>query len=177
MEMKLLLELLGQTYPVTVRETARNIYDVVLGEQTYRVDYFQNRPFGGVSLLLGTRSLDGWADQVAEGYRVTLMGESLVVGAEDPLRAGLRRLRGAGAGEELIRAPMPGVVVEVKAPAGAVVGPGQPVVIVEAMKMFNEFGPRRGGRVARVMVAPGQAVEKGQELALVVPLDGEAGER
>lgn len=172
MEMKLVLDLLGSSYPVKVKSAGKG-YIVELGGEIHKVDLRQARAGGGLSLLIGNRSVDGWADQGPEGYRITVLGESLLVGAEDILRAGIRKLRGSGAGEELIRSPMPGVVVEVKAPEGALVEAGEPVIIVEAMKMFNEFGPRRGGRVARVMVAAGESVEKDQELALIVPVEDE----
>ena len=48
----------------------------------------------------------------------------------------------------------------------------EPVIVVEAMKMRNEFGPKTGGRIKRIMVEPGQSVERGHELAVVVS-DGE----
>ena len=169
MEMKLVLELLGKTLPVTIRGEDGPL-EVEMEGRTYHIDARRNPLSGGFSLLVDGRSVEGWADPAPEGgYRVTLLGQTLTVTAEDALRAGLKKMKGKGGGKELIKAPMPGVVVEVKAKEGDIVEAGQPVVIVEAMKMFNEFGPRHRGKVARIMVQPGQSVDKGQELALIEP--------
>ncbi len=170
MEMKLVLELLGKTLPVTVRGEDGPL-EVEMEGRTYRIDARRNSLSGGLSLLVDGRSVEGWADPSPEGggYRVTLLGRSIEVAADDALRAGIKKIKGKGGGKELIKAPMPGVVVEVKAAEGEIVEAGQPVVIVEAMKMFNEFGPRHRGKVARIMVQPGQGVDKGQELALIEP--------
>ena len=59
---------------------------------------------------------------------------------------------------------MPGVVVSVAVGAGDVVAAGQPLVVLEAMKMQNPVRAPRGGRVARVLVAAGAQVEGGAAL-------------
>ncbi len=67
-------------------------------------------------------------------------------------------------GPVAVRAPMPGLVVRVLVEPGAVVGAGQGLVVVEAMKMENELKAPGDGVVARVHVAPGARVEKGAAL-------------
>ncbi len=170
MEMKLILEIFGQSFPVSVKGKD-GVYTVDLDGKAFHIDARRNPLGGGLSFIVDGRSVEGWADPTSEGYRITLLGHSIVVGAEDALRAGIKKIKGKGVGEELIRAPMPGVVVEIKGKEGEIVEPGQPVVIVEAMKMFNEFGPKQKGKIAKIMVRPGQNVEKGQKLALIVPPD------
>ena len=59
---------------------------------------------------------------------------------------------------------MPGRVVDVRVAAGDVVEAGQPLVVLEAMKMQNEIQADRAGTVERVHVAAGQAVEGGDPL-------------
>jgi biotin carboxyl carrier protein len=119
---------------------------------------------------LGNRSIEAWTVRATEGYQVTVLGETFQIEVEDALRAGLKKIKASGNvdGEETIRAPMPGVVVEVKVQEGQSIGPGDPVVIVEAMKMRNEFGPKAGGMISKILVTKGQAVERGQPLALVM---------
>ena len=56
---------------------------------------------------------------------------------------------------------MPGLVVRVNAQVGDQVSAGQGLVVMEAMKMENELRSQAPGRVKSVLVAPGQAVEKG----------------
>ncbi|HEY0673364.1 MAG TPA: acetyl-CoA carboxylase biotin carboxyl carrier protein subunit, partial [Longimicrobiales bacterium] len=61
-------------------------------------------------------------------------------------------------------APMPGLVLRVDVEAGQQVNAGQGVVIIEAMKMENELRADAAGVVARILVQPGTAVEKGTVL-------------
>ena len=66
-----------------------------------------------------------------------------------------------------IKAPMPGRVVRVLVAVGDRVNAGQPVVVVEAMKMENELRTPRDGTVTQIAVAPGAAVEAGAVLLVV----------
>jgi acetyl-CoA carboxylase biotin carboxyl carrier protein len=75
-----------------------------------------------------------------------------------------------------IVAPMVGTFYGAPAPGakpyvavGDVLNVGQVVCIVEAMKLMNEVQSEVSGRVTRICVDNGQAVEYGQELFLVAP--------
>jgi pyruvate carboxylase subunit B len=59
---------------------------------------------------------------------------------------------------------MPGLVVRVLVQPGQRVGPGQGLVVLEAMKMENELRATAPATVGSILVDPGQAVEKGQVL-------------
>jgi acetyl/propionyl-CoA carboxylase alpha subunit len=83
---------------------------------------------------------------------------------------------GAGLGGSLL-APMPGLVVRVLAEAGAAVSAGQPLVVLEAMKMEHEVAAPAGGVVTDLRAAAGQQVEAGQVLAVVVPRTPPAGQQ
>jgi pyruvate carboxylase subunit B len=65
---------------------------------------------------------------------------------------------------EVLKAPMPGLVVRVQVQPGARVSAGDGLVVLEAMKMENELKAQAVGVVKRVRVTPGEAVEKGQVL-------------
>ncbi|MFF5180846.1 acetyl-CoA carboxylase biotin carboxyl carrier protein [Micromonospora sp. NPDC000316] len=65
------------------------------------------------------------------------------------------------------RAPEPGVGPFVA--VGDLVRPGQPVAIVEAMKLMNEVTADRAGRVVAVLVEDGQPVEYDQPLVELDP--------
>jgi 3-methylcrotonyl-CoA carboxylase alpha subunit len=67
-------------------------------------------------------------------------------------------------GPSRLTAPIPGKVVAVKAAAGDEVAAGQPLVVLEAMKMENELAAEQPGRVVAVHVAGGDTVESGQLL-------------
>ncbi len=96
-----------------------------------------------------------------------------------PFWAGLVLMR---AGEELaqagaggakknlrVRAQMPGKILRLLVKEGATVEKGQPLAVMEAMKMENEIRAAQGGRVATVKVSEGQAVETGADLMLIEP--------
>jgi biotin carboxyl carrier protein len=76
------------------------------------------------------------------------------------LASGGDRRRAAG----VLKAPMPGLVVRVQVQPGEQVAAGDPLVVLEAMKMENELKAGAPGTVKSVRVAPGEAVEKGQVL-------------
>ena len=81
--------------------------------------------------------------------------------------------RGAGAGEGgspgTLEAPMPGVVTRVLASPGDEVHKGQPLVVLEAMKMEHQIRAPRAGRVRSVLAEPGQMVAGGATLVELEP--------
>lgn len=83
----------------------------------------------------------------------------------DPRRAALAM--DGGAGEGGVATQMPGAVVRVLVAVGDAVRKGQPLVVVEAMKMENEFKAPADGVVEAVHVSAGQSVEAGTVLVSV----------
>ena len=67
-------------------------------------------------------------------------------------------------GPRALVAPMPGLVVRIGVSPGDVVEPGSGLVTLDAMKMENELVAEARVRVAGVLVAAGDPVEKGQPL-------------
>ena len=62
---------------------------------------------------------------------------------------------------------MPGTVLDIKVANGATVKEGEPVVILEAMKMENEIMAPCDGTVTSVSVTKGAAVESGTLLCTI----------
>jgi len=62
-------------------------------------------------------------------------------------------------------APQPGTPPFVR--LGDVVVEGQPLLIIEAMKVMNQIRAHRPGRVAQILVGDGQPVEYGALLMLI----------
>jgi biotin carboxyl carrier protein len=79
------------------------------------------------------------------------------------LRQAAKRDGGHVAGEK-VHAPIAGKVVKVLVAPGDAVAAGQPVLVLEAMKMENELVAERGGTVSAVHKAAGQAVDTGELL-------------
>ena len=67
-------------------------------------------------------------------------------------------------GPRPVKAPMPGMIMRVDVSVGDQVKAGQGVIIIEAMKMENELKAEAAGKVAKIAIMPGTAVEKGTVL-------------
>lgn len=65
---------------------------------------------------------------------------------------------------EPVKAPMPGLVLKVMVTEGQTIKKGDPVLILEAMKMENVFKASSDATVKAIKIAEGQAVEKGEIL-------------
>ena len=61
-------------------------------------------------------------------------------------------------------APLPGTVTEIFVLPGAQVELGQPICVIEAMKMKNTIRADRNGTVSSVPISPGQSVKHKQVL-------------
>ncbi len=77
-------------------------------------------------------------------------------------RLGLEAGAAQAAGD--VKAPMPGLVLEVVVAEGQTIAEGDPLIILEAMKMENVIRASAEGTVRAVAVAKGEAVEKNQLL-------------
>ncbi|WP_101829811.1 biotin carboxylase N-terminal domain-containing protein [Frankia canadensis] len=92
-------------------------------------------------------------------------GRAWLLGEELPGSA-----RGAGgAVDGEARSPMPGTVIALLAEPGATVAAGQPLLVVEAMKMEHPVTAPAAGVVTEVRVRVGDQVGLDQVLALVAP--------
>lgn len=85
---------------------------------------------------------------------------------------GRRQARGgasgaSGTGAQRVTAPMPGRVLRVLVAVGDEVGHRQGLVVVEAMKMENELGAPKAGRVTEIAVVEGASVEAGRLLLVI----------
>jgi biotin carboxyl carrier protein len=124
----------------------------------------------------GTRHLlaDGGSHVILGGpggergeWEVQVDGRRMHAEVVDERTRAIRKLTArtaAPTGPRPIRAPMPGMVVRIEVEPGQQVSKGQGVAIIEAMKMENELKAETDAVVAKVLVAAGQAVEKGQVL-------------
>lgn len=65
---------------------------------------------------------------------------------------------------EPIKAPMPGLVLKILVEEGQQLKKGDPVLILEAMKMENVFKAPNDATVKAILVQTGKAVEKGEIL-------------
>ncbi len=122
------------------------------------------------SLLAGGKSYEAFVYRDDEGWQVLMQGTLYQVEVIDEREFLLRQQAGAGvadSGPFHLKAPMPGLVVAVPVSEGQEVRKGEVLVVLESMKMQNELKSNRDGKVTRVLVAPGEAVDKNQTLVTV----------
>ena len=70
----------------------------------------------------------------------------------------------AAAGEKVVAAPIPGVVISITVKEGQTVESGDELLILEAMKMKNAIRASRSGTIAAIHVVSGDTVSHGQAL-------------
>ena len=77
-------------------------------------------------------------------------------------------------GEQIVAAPMPGMLVSCLVEAGATVAAGQPLALIESMKMEHAVNAAAAGRVVRLCAGPGDTLRAGQPLLVLADaVDGE----
>ncbi|MBY6264374.1 urea carboxylase [Azospirillum sp. 412522] len=89
--------------------------------------------------------------------------------AEMPDAAGTDTGADLPPGGEAVPSPVPGSVWKIAAPPGSSVKAGDPLLIVESMKMEIAVAAPVAGTVAEIRCAEGQAVTLGQTLAVLLP--------
>ncbi len=103
--------------------------------------------------------------------RRTLVVDGHLHGVEVFRGGAARAAAGASAaappGGAEVRAPMPGVVVAIRAAEGDDVHVGQPLIVMEAMKMQMDVRSPARGTVRRVHVAAGGEIAGGQVLVTI----------
>ena len=66
-----------------------------------------------------------------------------------------------------IKAPLPGVILDVVVQVGDVVKRGQKVAVLEAMKMENNINSDREGKVLEVKVQKGDSILEGTDIVVI----------
>jgi acetyl/propionyl-CoA carboxylase alpha subunit len=106
----------------------------------------------------------GVVRQLADGPVLFMKGRAIALRRPDYGHA----MEGLEAGDD-IRAPMPGQILEVKAVAGKDVKKGDPLVVMEAMKMEHTLTAPRDGRIIEVSASPGTQTAEGVILVKLEP--------
>ena len=147
----------GDGFVVTVDGSEHRVEGVFGGLMRVRID---DRP---VEATVRRQGLD---------LVVEIRGRTYLYRPRDPRAPKLARKSVADQTRGELHAPMPGLVVDVMVAVGDIVDAGQPVVVVEAMKMQNALVAPLAGRVTAVRVAAGATVDSGALLLAIQPEEG-----
>lgn len=107
------------------------------------------------------------SDFVAKKYTVKVNNNIYEVAISDALDILIQSMgieRGRTKVVNAIKAPMPGLILEISVEVGQEVKENDPLLILEAMKMENSFLSPRNGIIKSIAVQKGMAVDKGQLL-------------
>ena len=143
-------------------------HQITIGDRHWEVDA-RSSAAGISSLLIGGVSYVA-AVVERDGTRVVdVGGETYEVLVEEQTRWIIRTHGGTagGARGQTLLAPLPGKITHVAVQPGAQVQAGDTLVVIEAMKMENEFKAAAAGTVVEVRVQPGQAVNPGDTLVVI----------
>lgn len=106
-------------------------------------------------------------DFLAKTYTVKVNGNTYTVNIANPLDRLIKDMGftvGASKQINAIKAPMPGLILEISVTVGQEVKENDCLLILEAMKMENSFLSPRAGIIKSISASKGDAVEKGQLL-------------
>jgi excisionase family DNA binding protein len=123
-----------------------------------------------IRLTSGTgATLPAMLDAATQMAFVDVEGQSLEfeVAPAPTVEEAVRHAAAASGGSAALTAPMPGRVIAVRAGEGTSVHAGQPVIVIEAMKMEHAVVSPLDGTVTRLLVSEGQQVARGAVLAEV----------
>jgi biotin carboxyl carrier protein len=143
MSKKLSVKVNGNDYEVEVSDLSKNPVAVTVNGKDYEVEIGE------------TKAIAAPAAPVAKPAPAPVARKAPAPVAVAPA---------AGAGEDVIIAPMPGKIVDISVKPGDKVTVSQPVCALEAMKMKNIIRSAREGVVASVEVTVGQKVPYGAVL-------------
>ena len=157
----------GAEHELDVEELDPHTMRVKLGDKTFDVDLRQTHGRSYLAMV-GDRAFD---------FSISSDGDDLVMTSRHGVNRvplidrSRRRLQASServvSGRVELKAMMPGRVVNVLVKPGDDVAADQGVLVVEAMKMENELKSPKAGKVIEIKVSVGQAVEKGEILAVI----------
>ncbi|MEP7372182.1 MAG: acetyl-CoA carboxylase biotin carboxyl carrier protein subunit [Chitinophagaceae bacterium] len=107
------------------------------------------------------------ADATGKKIAIEIEGETFAIEIKDELDQELDKMGfGLASNKQIkeIKAPMPGLVLDISVTDGQDVNEGDKILILGAMKMENSILINSAARIKKVTVVSGQAVEKGQVL-------------
>ncbi len=168
----------GTLYQVTLGDSIVRVALRREGDLMFvRVDDAEERPvqLGQVhgplrSLVLGERRIELLAAVDDDAVRLAIGGLEYRAEVLDEAHARLASVAGvraSGHARRELKAPMPGLLVNILCQVGDAIEAGQPLAVLQAMKMENELSLPRSGTVTSIGAESGQTVEQGQVLVVV----------
>lgn len=156
----------SETFEVTL-ERKGGVFQARIGDREYTVDACRASE-QLLSFIVEGRSVLAHLSRGETGWILGVGGKQYVL--DDPSAVGVETAGGAsGGGTGLIATPMPGKIVEVLVEQGAAVKAGEPLLILESMKMQNEIAADVDGVVKTIHFKAGDLANFGDPLVEIEP--------
>jgi biotin carboxyl carrier protein len=149
------------------RNTMDDAWSGTLDGDAVEIDARLTQP-GVLSLIVQGHSFRCVLDEGPVETAIQTDGQRFLFSVDDQRSLTARRRKsGASAGQQVIKAPMPGRIIRLLVQPGDEVVAHQGVVVIEAMKMQNELKATRAGKVVEIKTEPGATVTAGAVLLLI----------
>lgn len=168
--MRYFVKIRGESFEVELGETRDGMTLARLDGVEHRLAITQLDGLARCAVAVDGRVHDVLLGEDAHGMQVTLDGVRHEATIEDEReRAAHLTARPGATGPVTVRSAMPGILRALLVKAGDQVAAGQPLAILEAMKMENEIRAECAGTVRELKVKAGVAVDGGAELLVIDP--------
>lgn len=164
--MKYIARIGEKEYEIEVLSDTR----VLIDGAPHEIDFKSLRQRLSFSLLVDGKSYETNIYRDNGDWEVLLRGRQFAVEVEDERE---RRLRLAAEqtsvpqGKYILKAPMPGLVIDIPVAVGDQVSKGDVLLVLESMKMQNELTAPRDGTVTRVNARVNGNVERSESLLVL----------
>ncbi|MEM1408756.1 MAG: biotin/lipoyl-containing protein [Bacteroidota bacterium] len=138
----------GKPFEWDIARLSENSYHIIRGDVSYNVE------------------VENW-DEKTKTANIKINGRSISVTVKDKLDLLLKELgmdKLAASQINNVKAPMPGLILSMSVSEGQEVKKGDPLLILEAMKMENVIKSPSDGVIKLIKASQGDSVEKNQVL-------------
>ncbi len=160
--MKYVVTVGEREFEVDIREDGGAV-EVVVNGKALNTRIVADKEDHRFLMLLEAKSYDTEVFRNNGETNVLLHGREFGCVVEDQRLVAIRKAAGVtgGAARKELHAPMPGLVVKILREVGSQVKKGEPLLVVEAMKMENELKSPSDGVIREIAATVGKPVEKG----------------
>jgi biotin carboxyl carrier protein len=164
----------GTPFTMDIEETAADRFTITIGDRTFEATLEASEDLPGAVITPGMQMpgpgllpAEAPGPAPAGDVRPPSEGAGTAGSAPPPVRTPPVAGTAAASRGPVVTAPMPGVVLEVHVRPGAVIQRGDPLLVLEAMKMRNTIRSPRDGIVLEVSTEAGRPVVPGEPLVRI----------
>ncbi|MBQ6064431.1 MAG: biotin/lipoyl-binding protein [Prevotella sp.] len=131
----------GKEYIVSIGEIEDNVANVTVNGEEFKVEMEPETEPEKKKVVLGQPKAESQEEQVTAAANVNTANA--------------------------VKAPLPGVITEIKVSVGDDVKEGDVVIVLEAMKMANNLEAEKAGKVTAICVKTGESVMEDSPLIVI----------